>query len=122
MDSKVKTVCPLLGKEVEWKIMGSDIYPSCGCGSMHPDYFLEMCIDAADPMSKVMIMPACGDKVDIIRPEVANAKEGSIKFYLSHLLDCQKDNEKIGGIIIHAFNSSYMRLRSKEIKWRTLTH
>jgi len=65
-----------------WEKRGKDRVCSF-CGSMHPDEFLKFCKDV-DGINRYVLQSDRKNKFYIRRPEVNNAGEGAIKFYLHH--------------------------------------
>lgn len=69
-----------------WREVGND--RTCSfCGSCHPDDFLAVCKEAADPASPTRVsMSDKRYKIYLYREGVSNASDGAIKFYVMHFL------------------------------------
>lgn len=80
------------------------------CGSLHPDDFLQLCKDATDPQSDLMLDGSTKSyKVYVHRPSVRNASDGGIKFYMMHVKHPVTDEQQ------NLFKAA-MKLSSE--KWR----
>ncbi len=89
--ARVQQVGPWEHKECldSWEKRGPDVCCSF-CGAIHPEDFLAILKQAADPASAVMIERATGkSKWYVHRAEVPTAAEGGIKTYGYHLMHNQ---------------------------------
>jgi hypothetical protein len=97
-----RTVCPLQAANFEyqfgvakWVPRGRDIVCSY-CGSLHDEQFLKHVrevIENPDPDIRIELNDS-RQKIYIARPEIKNAADGAIKYYLLHLKQWCATNDK----------------------------
>ena len=92
-----------------WEAVGSDRICSF-CGSLHPaelEVILDRCIEVGD----VEVSHSTkGYKVYIRRPEIENASEGAVKYYIWHALPEAEDAKRVMGKLNRATKLSRNRL------------
>lgn len=66
-----------------WELRGDDVCCSF-CGSLHLERFFELCMQANDQESDVLVEPGRPGKFYVHRDSVPNGSYGSIKFYAYH--------------------------------------
>jgi hypothetical protein len=92
-----------------WEVVGADRVCSF-CGSLHPadlEAILDRCIETGE----VQISHSTkGYKVYINRPEIQNASEGAIKYYIWHALLDTEDVKRVQGKLNRAIKLTRNRL------------